>query len=134
MPTKNLLTKEMRSEWHPKDPEWLAARQQQWQRIENYINHTSWFTKGERKQLQEYFFKGKLTYDEGFSVDISLQLAWHPKKDLEVWHRHFNWVFSQIPADVHPDDVRKELYEGFSQMGSWIILTRDGFQSGNNRP
>lgn len=125
MSTKNLLTKEMRSEWHPKNPDWMAARLLKWQRVENYINCTSWFTKAEFKRTQEYFFTGKLTLvdDDELSVDLLLQLGWHPSNDPEVWRKQFDHVVSQLADWI----VKEEIYNAISRMDSKFELTFVGF-------
>lgn len=125
MSGKNILTKELLGEWHPKDPEWLAVRQQQWLRVENLLlNCVSWFSKSEMKRLQEYFFKGKLTIVDEYELSVSLpmQLAWHPSKDPEVWRRHFDWVLSSIPEY----QVEYEVEKAYDEFDNFILLDESG--------
>ena len=91
MPTKLLLDNTLLAYWRPKDPKWMAERQAKWLRIFNYENSyegDSWSKKKKLlKQYQDYFFKGKLTIDEDdeLSINLVLQLAWHPSCDPAVW-------------------------------------------------
>ena len=81
MSSKNVMTKALLKAWQPKDPEWLAMRQQQWQRLQLMLNYRG-YNKAKYKRLEAYFFNGKLSYDDEFSVDLSLQLAWQDRKSV----------------------------------------------------
>lgn len=126
MSSKNVMTKALLKAWQPKDPEWLAMRQQQWQRLQYRLNRKG-YNKAKYKRLEAYFFDGKLSYDDEFSVDLSLQLAWHPSNDLALWHQHFNGIFSLIPPEECPSALNAALDEAWFQMNSNFFFNTEGY-------
>ncbi|WP_153916575.1 hypothetical protein [Shewanella sp. TC10] len=111
MPNKNLLNKSLLTHWQTKDSTWVKDREQQWQRIESFIQQCTfgWFTKAELKRHKAYFLKGKVTLHEEdeLSVDLALQLAWHPSSEAQVWQQQMNLMLSQFTSGDEINEIER---------------------------